>query len=88
VIPDTGGKPESTGSDADQLRRLIELELAEKRVAWKKAAARRQKVRFASFLFLFLLILASLVAFFVLFSRVNEERANPRPTPTPSATGH
>jgi len=88
MIPDTAGKPESNGHDPEQLSRLIESELVHKRVAWKTAAARRQKIRLASFFFLFLLIVASLFAFFVLFSRVNEERANSRPTPAPNTLAH
>lgn len=88
MIPDTAGKPESNSHDPEQLSRLIEAELAHKRVAWKTAAARRQKLRLVSFFFLFLLIAASLFAFFVLFSRVNEERANPRPTPAPNTSAH
>ena len=87
-MPDTGGKPESKENDAEQLSRLIDLELAQKRAARKEAASRRQKIRVASFLFLFLLIIASLLAFFVLSSRVNQERANPRATPTPVGSQH
>jgi len=86
MIPDTAGKPEANGHDPEQLSLLIESELAHKRVAWKRAAARRQKLRLASFFFLFLLIIASIFAFFVLFSRVNEERANSRPTPAPNTS--
>jgi len=88
MTPDTAGKPESNGHDPDQLSRLIESELADKRIAWKTAAGRHQKIRLASFFFLFLLIVASLFAFFVLFSRVNEERANSRPTPAPNTSAH
>jgi hypothetical protein len=84
MIPDSGGNPESSGTEPEQLSRLIEMELAEKRAHWKEAAARRQKIRTASYFFLFLLIVASLLAFFALFSRVKEERANPRVTPAPS----
>jgi hypothetical protein len=83
MMPNSDGKAESRGPEPDQLR-LIEVELAQKRARWKQAAARRQKIRVASYFFLFLLIIGSLFAFFVLFSRVNEERANPRPTPVPS----
>ena len=86
MIPDSGGKPESSGTEPEQLSRLIELELAQKRAQWKAAAARRRKIRMTSYFFLFLLILASLLAFFALFSRVNEERANPRATPAPSTS--
>jgi hypothetical protein len=88
MMPDTGGKPESKENDPEHLSRLIDLELAQKRAAWKEGAARRQKIRVASFLFLFLLVIASLLAFFVLFTRVNQERANPRATPTPGRSQH
>jgi hypothetical protein len=87
MMPDSGGKPESKENDAAQLSRLIDLELAQKRAAWKEAASRRLKIRVASFLFLFLLIIASLLAFFVLSSRLNQERGNQRPTPAPSISG-
>lgn len=86
MMSDTNGKPESREIEAEQLRKLIELELAQKRVAWKQASARRQKIRVASFLFLFLLIVGSLFAFFLLFSRVNEQRAGQGATPMPSAS--
>jgi hypothetical protein len=87
MMPDADGKPESKENDPEQLNRLIELELAQKRIAWRKAAARRQKIRMFSFFLLFLLIIASLFAFFVLFSRVNEQRANQTSTPAPSVSG-
>jgi hypothetical protein len=87
MMPDVNGKPESKENDPEQLNRLIELELAQKRIAWKKAAARRQKIRMFSFFFLFFLIIASLFAFFVLFSRVNEQRANPTSRPSASVSG-
>jgi hypothetical protein len=87
MIPDTPGKRESDGNDPEQLSRFIDLELAQKRVVWKKAAARRQQARLASFAVLLLLIVASLFAFFMLFSRVNEERGNPHPTPARSSSG-
>ena len=87
-MPDTGDQPKSKENDAEQLSRLIDMELAQKRAAWKEGASRRQKIRVASFLFLFLLIIASLLAFFVLSSRLNEGRANPRATPTPAGSQH
>jgi len=81
------GKSEPTENDPEQLSRLLELELIQKRAAWKNASARHNKLRTASFVFLFILIVASLFAFFVFFSRMNEQRANQRPTPTPSVSG-
>jgi hypothetical protein len=83
MIADTGGKHESNGHETEQLNRPIELELAEKRRQWQDAAARRQKVRMASYFFLFLLILVTSFAFAVLFSRVKEQRAIPRQAPPP-----
>jgi hypothetical protein len=85
MIPDADGKPESSGFDPEQFDRLLELELAQKRAARKIASQRQLKVRVASFLFLFLLIVGTLFAFFVLMSRVNEERANRPAGATPAA---
>lgn len=67
MIPESGGQAEPDRSQAEQVSRLIDLELAEKRARWKEAAGRRQKVRMASYVFLFLLILASLFAFLCSF---------------------
>lgn len=87
MIPDGEGKPESNKMDPEQVTRLLELELAQKRAAWAEAGARRQKVRTASFLFLALIVLGALVAFFLLFTRLSQERsgstAHPSPTSTP-----
>ena len=86
MIPDSDGEPKSRENDAEQLSRLIELEMEQKRVAWKQASARHQKVRVASFLFLFLLVIGSLFAFFLLFSHANEQRANRPTNSTPAAS--
>ena len=53
---------------------------------WENASARHNKLRTASFAFLFILIVGSLFAFYLLFSRMNEQRANQRPTPAPSVS--
>ena len=70
-------------SDAEQLSRLLELELIQNRVAWKQARERKKSLRSLAFLFLFLLFAACLLGFFFAFNRVNEERQN-RPTATSS----
>jgi hypothetical protein len=85
MIPDADGKPESRELDPEQLERMLELELMQKRAARKIASQRQLKVRLASFLFLFILIVGTLFAFFVLMSRVNEERANRPAGATPAA---
>lgn len=68
-------------SDADQLSRFLELELVQKRAAWKQAKERKKSLRCLAFLFLFLLFAACLLGFFFAFNHVNEERQN-RPIAT------
>jgi hypothetical protein len=70
----------NTAAD-EELSRLLQLELIQKRAAWKQASQRRRSLRSAAFLFLFLLIAGCLLGFFFVFSRVNEERPN-RPATT------
>ena len=73
--------PETTASqnDSDQLSKLLELELAQKRVTWKQTSERARSIRSAGFVFLFVLILACLAGAYFAFMRVNEQRANPQP---------
>lgn len=72
------------GTDAEQLARLLELELAQKRIAWQQAKQRKKSYRSLAFFFLFLLFAGCLVGFFFAFNRVNEERQS-RPA---AATSH
>lgn len=67
-------------TDADQLTKLLDLELAQKRQNWKQAGQRAKSVRAASFFFLFLLIVGCLVGGYFVFMRINEGRANPAPS--------
>jgi uncharacterized iron-regulated membrane protein len=65
-------------SDPDALAKALELELIMKRAAWQKRKARRGTWRSLSFLFLFLIILGALVAYFYLMTNARqhgEERA-------------
>ena len=68
--------------DADNLSRLLELELIQKRATWKQAGDRYRSFRAAGFVFLFVLIVGCLVGGYFAFMRVNEQRAN---QPTTSA---
>jgi hypothetical protein len=76
--------PHSDGSEAEQLSRLLELELIQKRASWKHAKERNKSLRSAAFLFLFVLIAGCLLGFFFVYTRVSEQRPNP-PAPT---SGH
>ena len=75
-------QPETTApqNDSDQLTKLLELELAQKRVTWKQTSERARSVRSAGFVFLFVLILACLAGAYFAFMRVNEQRTNPVPS--------
>jgi len=51
-------------SDPDALAKALELELIMKRASWQKMRARRGTWRALSFLFLFLVLLGALLAYF------------------------
>jgi hypothetical protein len=87
VIPIVPGKPELADNDPDKISQLLELQLAQKRANWKRANARYRSIRSVSFLFLFILILGALLAFFFAFSRINEERGSRHPAKGSSASG-
>ncbi|MEP6603123.1 MAG: hypothetical protein ABJB69_04155 [Spartobacteria bacterium] len=61
--------------DPDQLTRLLELELIQKRAEWKQAGARHRSVRVSTFVFLFLLIIGSVVAFCMMSAKLSEQRS-------------
>src|SRR5207245_9190868 len=79
----TGPKPNEI--DPDNLSRLLELELIQKRATWKQAGERYRSFRAAGFVFLFVLIVGCLVGGYSAFMRVNKQRAN---QPTTSAVEH
>jgi hypothetical protein len=81
MMPADDGKPKST--DPDELARLLEIELIQKRAVWKQAAARHRAIRMVSFLFLFLIIMGALLVYFFFFSELSGNRT---PKPTPAAT--
>jgi len=81
VIPHVPGKPELADNDPEKISQLLELQLVQKRAEWKRAGERYRMLRSLSLLFLFIVIAGGLFAFFLIFSRVNEER-----TSQPNAT--
>ena len=60
--------------EAEQLVRLLELELNQKRANWKQASQRNRSIRSGAFLFIFLVVAACLAGFFFAFIRVSEQR--------------
>lgn len=87
MIPPLSGKPELAENDPEKLGQLLDLELVQKRAEWKRASGRYRNIRTVSFLFLFFLIVGGLLAFFLVFSRVNEERATQHSPTVSSAPG-
>ena len=85
MISDGNGKPESRQSDPGQVMKLLEIELAQKKVEWAAASERYRAIRTAAFCFLALVIMGALVGFFFIFTRVSGERPV-APTPTASPT--
>jgi hypothetical protein len=76
--------PEEKDTSAEALARALELELAQKRLHWQRDREKYRTLRVLSFGFLFVIILAGLIAFFFFFSRTNEMREQP-PQPSPAA---
>ena len=86
--PRGDGKPEP--SDPNQLLRLIDIELAQKRAARKQAPSPFRGFRMASFIFLFAVILGVALAFYYVFysGGLDEMRSRnqPQSTATPSSS--
>jgi hypothetical protein len=72
---------EPVTTDTEQMFRLLELELVQKRAAWKQAKQRNKSLRSMAFLFVFLLLAGCAFGALFVFTRVNEERQN-RPAAT------
>jgi len=83
MISDGNGKPESR--DPEQMMKMLEIELAQKRSEWTQASGRYRKMRTAAFFFLALVIMGALFAFVFLFSRLSGEHSA-APAPAESAT--
>lgn len=70
-------KPESQPNDPEEMTRLLELELMQKRAAWQEAGTRRSSLRTVSICFLFVVVIAAMLAFYFLLSsgRLDGRRA-------------
>ncbi len=68
--------PKTNEIDPDNLSRLLELELIQKRATWKQAGERYRSIRTAGFVFLFVLIVGCLIGGYFAFMRLNESRPN------------
>jgi len=82
--PHGDGKPEP--NDPDQVVRLLELELAQRRATLQRARSPLRGFRVASFIFLFAVLLGALLAFYYVFVSGGVEDLRTRGTAQPSAT--
>ena len=85
MIPDANGKPESQSQDADELERLLQIELIQKKMEWAAASERYRKIRAMSFFFLALLIMGALAALFYAYTWLQADRLA-QPAPAASAS--
>jgi hypothetical protein len=60
--------------EADQLTRVLDLELQTKRAQWKRASVRNRNIRSAGILFFVVLAAVCAVALIFLFSQAMEQR--------------
>src|SRR5205823_13536889 len=81
-VMSNSAEPKSSEFDPDNLSRLLELELIQKRATWKQAGERYRSFRAIGFVFLVVLIVGCLIGGYFAFMRVSEQRAN---QPTTSA---
>lgn len=65
-MPNAERKPEP--NDPEQLARLLEIELMQKRAAWQRANGQRNAIRIVAFLFLFAVIAGALFAYYFFFA--------------------
>lgn len=67
---DNKQNPEISDHDAEKLMRIMELELIQKRAQLQRTAANGRSLRTFSYAFVFLLVIATVVGFFLVFTGV------------------
>lgn len=66
------GKSEPSEIDPEKLSKLLEIELVQKRAAWQRTAENRRGIRAMAFLFLFIVILGAIAAYFFFLGGVRQ----------------
>ena len=80
MICEVSGKRQLMENESENLIRLLDLELTQKRTAWKRAATRHRTFRIIGVFSILIVLAAIFLALFFLFSQANEERASSRPS--------
>ena len=86
MVPDASQSNHPTPTNPDELSRLLEIELIQKRMEWQLASARHKNMRSVSLALLLLIVIAGLAAFVFAFMRASEQRQqHPPNSPTAPA---
>ena len=73
----SGNEPqpsELTGTNPEELSRLLEIELIRKRAEWHRTTARNKNLKSISLVFLFVVVLAGFAVFYFAYMRASEGR--------------
>jgi hypothetical protein len=62
------------GNDPEELSRSLEIELMQKRAVWQHKTARNKNLKSFSIMFLFVVVMGGLAAFYFLFMQTNQGR--------------
>jgi hypothetical protein len=81
------GVAQEEGKAEDVLMRVLELELAQKRLRWGQDREKYRTLRILSFSFLSLVILAGVFGFFFFFTRAKDAREQ-HLAPSPALSQH
>jgi type II secretory pathway component PulM len=66
-------------NDPEQLSRLLEIELIQKRTMWQQKTARNRNLKTVAFFFLFLVVIGGLAGVYFVFMQANERRQQQAP---------
>lgn len=67
-------------TDPDQVTRLLDLELEQKRAEWKKKSARSRAIRMQSFVALFFLLAGCVLVYHFMASQLKDARSMRQPS--------
>ena len=87
MISEVSGKRQPMENESENLIRLLDLELTQKRTVWKRAATRHRTFRMIGVFSILIVLAAVFFVLFFLFSRANEERTNSRPSTISNKAG-
>ena len=68
--------------ETEKLFQMLEVKLGQERVVWQKTKSQIRVLRTVSFVFLFLLIMGALAAFYFIFMQAQEHRSTQSEPPT------